>query len=71
LIAITTVVAPPSVFFLVGGIFGVIYDVFHEPPPNSYPTLPSLAPAFVLGSLMFLVPLSGLWWLYSAIFKKD
>ena len=67
LIALTTVVAPPSVFYLVGGLCGVIYDAFHEPPPNTYPTLPSLAPVFIFGALVFLVPLAGLWWLYFAI----
>ncbi|MDB5347283.1 MAG: hypothetical protein JWP89_5660 [Schlesneria sp.] len=70
LIAITTVVMPPSAFYLVAGTCGIVYDLLHEPPPNKYPTLPSLAPAFVFGALVFLVPLACLWWLYFATNKE-
>ena len=70
LIAITAVVGVPSLYCFVVGVSATIYDMLHSPPPNTYPTLPSLAPAFVVGSLVFLVPLAILWWTYFAVTRQ-
>ncbi len=71
LIAITAVVGVPALYCFVAGTCATIDDMFRTPPPNTYPTLPNLAPAFALGSLVVLVPLGGLWCAYLAFTRRS
>lgn len=68
LIPLTVFIGLPAAFCLFASLYGMFDDWWHQRP--NFP-LPSLAPAYFVGSLIVLVPLALLWWVYYAITKKD
>ena len=61
MLLVTAVIAPASLFCLVGGTYSIIDDWLHSRP--NFP-LPSLAPEYVAGSVVLHVLLGLLWRFY-------
>lgn len=66
LIILTMIVAPLSAFHLVLGIWALIIELR---APGIIPIVPWLSLAFVVGALLFLALLAGLWRWYFATNK--
>lgn len=70
LVPLTIFIAVPSVISITFGIVAIIFDLMRPVPPNAYPTLPSLASAYVILPLIALAPVALLWVLFYLAVRK-